>query len=121
VKVIHIECLSFEAKEAVVTISDNILELVCFAHPFNLKIGDSVSFIIQASGVERIQRAKGNGYYTERVNNTFSHFIRGKVMDTENGIVRLGKLLIELDMPFPGDTVKGEYVSFLCAQLILSE
>ncbi|ACU62229.1 hypothetical protein [Chitinophaga pinensis] len=36
-KVIHIEWLSVEAREAIVTISDDILEFVCFAHPFDLE------------------------------------------------------------------------------------
>ena len=119
-KVTNIEWLSVEDREAAVAISDGVLDLVCFAQPFQLKIGDAVCFVIKTLDADHLQRTKESGFYAERVNGTFSHFISAKVESVEDRLVRLGILLIELDIPFPGDIAKGDSVSFSCKYLMLT-
>jgi hypothetical protein len=61
------------------------------------------------SGSTDIVRADENGYKVEKQPEYFSYYIKGRLIDQINGIVKVGGLLFEFERKMlPGDRKEGE-------------
>lgn len=120
VEIDKIEWLSKEAKEVVVCISDGKFSLFCFSQPFNYTLGDIVPLPLYTLNVTNICRIReGEVFYAERIDSGFEYKIVGRVLNKEYSQVEIGKIIIELDVPFPNDIHVGHFVSFLCDRIDL--
>ena len=115
----EIKWLSENGLEAEVTISDEAIKLICFAHPFNGQTGDIVPLPLYAIETTHILISDKNAFFLKRINEGFEYYIIGKVKDKDGQIVCINNIEIELDVPFPGDIKNDEFVSFVCSRLDL--
>lgn len=113
----NIKWISKEAEEAEVTISDGIYELICFAHPFRLSIGDVLEQPLYAIFTSNIQRSLIQNYKIEKYLDNYSYYITAQLFNLEENILKLGNIFLELDMPIPIDIKLGEYITFYCDRI----
>jgi hypothetical protein len=87
-----IDWISKESLEAEVTVTDGILKVICFAHPLTYPDGSRLREPIDCYGTTNIVRADDNEYKVEKLTEYFSYYIMGRLIDQNNGIVRVGGL-----------------------------
>ncbi|MBF0780538.1 MULTISPECIES: hypothetical protein [unclassified Granulicatella] len=112
IKIINIEWIDKDNEEAEVTLSDGEHQLVCFAHPFNLKEGESIKNSIFILGYEEIFKSYENKYQIKYLGN-LKQYINGKVIDRKRGLVQVGEFMLGGVYVIPGDLVDGDYIEFL--------
>jgi hypothetical protein len=115
----NIKWLSRDAKEAEVTVTDKHYKLVCFAHPFDLSIGDKINNPLYAFDSCCIQKSVYGEFKVEKLSQEFAYKITGNCIDKNHHIVQIGKINIQLDTPLPNDIQKNEFVSFICNRIDL--
>lgn len=110
-----ISWLSREALEAEVIISDGNFDIVCFAHPLIMELGDQLTeplYSLNPSNIIKIYNPNMLSL-VEKLSRPFSYFVQGKLKDRESGIVQLGEIEIEIDCNFlPADITNGDSISF---------
>ncbi len=116
-KIEKIEWLSKEGSEAEVTVCGENYQIVCFAHPFNLSVGDVIDVPLYAFCTNHIQRSLKHSYRVEKHKNNYSYCITGKLDDNQKGIIRLWDIFIELDAPVPTDVELNDFISFCCDRI----
>lgn len=113
-----IKWLSKEALEAEVIITDGSFNLLCFGHPFKMKEGDQLLQPLLALDPKEIKRLEDQHSEAKRLDSAFGYLIKGRLIDKESGLVKLGDILIDVDGKFiPGDLRNDEYISFKCDRL----
>lgn len=111
--IVAIEWLDKDAEEAVLTISDGTHSLRCFAHPFRGVRGAPVASPLATLDAENVVRAPAQSVDVRPVGSGFKHEVIGVVSKTLPPTVRVGDLLLELDVSLPGDVSVGELVEFV--------
>ncbi|MBD2301376.1 hypothetical protein H6G80_19680 [Nostoc sp. FACHB-87] len=114
----NIEILSEDAEEALLHITDGVYECAAFCQPCNKCIGYFIeepllSFNSQYPVLETINKTP----YISRKKSGFAHEILGQVISVEENLVRVGNIIIELDVNLPGDININDLVKFTCARL----
>lgn len=115
--VVTVEWLDTDAKEAVVTVSDGKHSLRCFAHPFHGARGAAVACPLATLGAEHVTRVTGRSENVRPVGTAFRCEVAGVVAATSPPTVKVGDLLVELDVPLPGDVGIGDTVEFVAARI----
>jgi hypothetical protein len=105
--------------EAEAVITDGQYELICFAYPLELNIGDILNFNIQILNGNSIVRAFEKEYVIEKSKGTFDYYLTGELIDRKEGIVKIGDIYLQGLSYIPGDIVEGDFVSFECWRLDL--
>lgn len=117
-RIFKIERLSEEILEAEVEVFDGKYIIKCFAHPLQKDEGSEIEEPIYCYDVTQIIKAEENKYNVTKLGNNFNYLLTGQLIDKNNEIVKLGKLLFELDSNLiPGDINEGDYISFNCERL----
>jgi hypothetical protein len=110
--------LEEEAKEAILEIQDGALFVEVFCHPCALTAGDSVKEPLHALDCRGIERDDfGTTPVFEGQPRGMGQRVRGTVESLERRLVRVGTIIVKLDMPFPGDLGVGDRVKFECERL----
>lgn len=117
VRVSSIEWLSREAEEAIVDVDDGRHRCRTFCHPCQVKQGDMVLEPLIAFDSSKIERVSSEVEQFKSMDSPFGYSIRAVVTSIAEPILAVGKILIELDVPLPGDIQKGEVVDFECERL----
>lgn len=102
-----------EALEAVVTVSDNYIDILCFSHPFKKSIGETLIDPIYCFDAENVILSHEEITSANKNNSTFGYSIRGKLISKENKLVLLGniKLCLE-DAYIPDSILEGCFIEF---------
>lgn len=116
-KICNIQWLSKEAEEAVVTLEGRDLNLICFCHPCRLKYSAEVEKVY-AFNVLGIVASEESQISARRLNDVVPprYEIVGKVLEGKESVA-LRDIVIELDIPVPGDILEGDLVKFYCVRL----
>ncbi len=114
----EINWLSKEALEAEVIITDGSFNLRCFGHPFRMKEGDQLKQPLLALDPNEVKRLEDQCSEAKRLDSAFGYLIKGRLIDKESGLVKLGDIIIDIDGKFiPGDLRNNDYISFKCDRL----
>ncbi|NER00768.1 MAG: hypothetical protein F6K30_29415 [Cyanothece sp. SIO2G6] len=119
VRVKKIEWLSRDAEEALVHITDGIFDCIAFSQPCKKKTGDIIEQPLLVFGTYAIEVIDVNTVSIHRAGSTLGYEIYAKVMDVKRGIISVGSLEFELDIPLPGDVDKGCIIRFICQRIDL--
>ncbi|EGK2526149.1 hypothetical protein IOQ60_001957, partial [Listeria monocytogenes] len=113
VKVAKVEWTDESQQEADVTISDGAYSVVCFSCPFSLKEDDIFMDVLYCLDVENIQKSNEPQQLVIKKDDFYEYFLRGKLEDKENKIVRIGELCINISEAYiPGDIREGDMIEF---------
>jgi hypothetical protein len=108
--------LSKDAKEAELLISDGHYECVAYSCPCKMKEGEILYEPLHAFMVKDLMVSFQNHCSISLLQlNRLSHHCVAEVVDSENGIVRVGKIKIDLDERIP--ITQGDLVEFNCLRL----
>ena len=106
--------------EADIIVSDDELEILCYAQPFSGKY--NVDFVLCPLDYSDIMTASKNEYLVEKLNTGFyDYFLRGKLLDVEKGLVQVGGITLQGLRYMPKDIRQGEYIEFSVARIDLIE
>mgnify|MGYP003424832488 CR=1 FL=1 len=112
-----IEWLNQEIKEAVVTISNDKIELKCFSHPFNMKKSDKITEIIECLSVNNIYISYRKEYYIEYYDGNLTYRLCGKLIDKKNGIMQFEDIKLYIGEYIPGDIQNDDYIIVTISRL----
>lgn len=117
-KIEKIEWIDEDIKEADVTISDGTYSVICFACPFILHENDLFQDRISCLDVEYVLKAFESNPIVEKRDDAYSYFLRGKLIDRENKIIKIGEIEIDIsDADVPGDIREGDIIEFIVSRL----
>ncbi len=112
-KIVKIEWIYEDIKEAELTISDGWFSCVAFCHPCKYSENDTLSKPIHASDVENLMLALDKGTsITKKHGRPFVYKIQGQIIDLDNSVIAVGDIKIELCDKIPGWAKSGDYVEF---------
>lgn len=102
-----------EALEAEVTVSDNCIDILCFSHPLQKTIGETLIDPIYCLDAENVMLSYEKITCADKNNSTFGYSIRGKLISKESKLVLLGniKLCLE-DAYIPDGIPEGSFIEF---------
>lgn len=115
--VLHIDWLSEEAEEALLSVGDATLVMQVFCQPCWLQVGATLAEPVLAYDSTNIVRAAQELAYARLVRQPFAHECGGKVVDAARGIAVVGSIPVELDGRLPGDIRDGDWIEFSCTRL----
>lgn len=106
--------------EADIIVSDDELEILCYAQPFSGKY--NVDFVLCPLDYSDIMTATKNEYSIEKLETGFyDYFLRGKLINLEKGLVQIGGIIIKGIRYLPKDIREGEYIEFSVERMDLIE
>jgi len=116
----EVEWVSKAGQEAILTLTDGDIQLICFCHPCESPIELATPlciFVVNASKItiqDRKQEQKATRLGSEDIP---GYEIVGTVLDSTT--ISLLSFTLELDIPVPGDISAGDRVRFICDRLHL--
>lgn len=114
----RLEWLSESAQEAVLFVGDTLFECAAFAHPCSLNAGDILTEPLLAISVKGvIKEQEPIQLAIHRQGESFAHDVVAKVISSQDRIVSVGSIEIELDEPLPGDIALEDVIRFTCGRL----
>ena len=110
--------ISKSAKEAELLISDGEFECIAFSQPCDIKEGDHLKEPLHAFIVNNLMISRDENCSVVLIkDNGLAQKLVTKVVDVENGIVKIGNIEILLDEKAPPGVLAGDLVEFTCARL----
>lgn len=104
-----------------VLVTDNILELLCFADQCPFKEGQEIEILLNPLDVCNIEYSPTNSCKIKKNESSyFAYDVIGKVINKEKGIVQIGGFLIDLDS-VPGYIRQDDFIKFTCNRLDFSK
>lgn len=98
--------------EADIIVSDGVFELICYNYQLTkIDINMEVEELSILS-VEHIVKADSLDCLIEKLPSYYAYHLQGKVVDTNNSIINIGNLKVNLDKPLPGDIMEDDFVEF---------
>ena len=98
--------------EADIIVSDGKFDLLCYYFPTKKNFLGTKVERISSLFAKNIMRVTDKECFTQKSKDHFAYHLCGEVIDTDKPLIRIGKMIIELDYPLPKDIEKGEYVEF---------
>lgn len=103
--------------EADVVVSDGQYEVICYCHPFeNNKIGSKITEINTLFAYE-IMRIKDKRFYIQKIDDYYSYYFYGKVVNANRALISIGGIIIRLDNDLSKDIKEGEFIEFKVKRL----
>lgn len=115
-----VKWVSKAGQEAVLTVTDGNIQLICFCHPCESPVELAIPLYIFAINADRItlenkeQKQRALRLGSEDIP---GYEIVGTVLDSST--ISLSRFMLELDKPIPGDISVGDRVRFTCDRLHL--
>lgn len=105
-----------DSGEADVLLSDGVFTINCFCSDCNLLEGNKFLGNLYGFNIENIFKIDKETYKIQRKYD--SYFIKGKLIDAENGILQIGELKIDLtDGHIPKDIVENDYLEVCISRI----
>ena len=118
--IINLKWISKHAQEAELIVSDGVHECLVFSHPCQLQQNQTYSHPLHVLNVENLMKVIDEGAI-EKITKTnqeyFSHYCVARVLNIEEGIVAIGELLFELDVPIPRWADIDSLIEFKCSRI----
>lgn len=105
--------------DAEVIVTDGKFEVKCFCNECNFKENDVLSDVLHTLDTDNVMLALTEEFECRNINNTFNHYMVGKLINKELLIVKVGGILIEIDgVPGDiGDINEGQFIEFVCSRI----
>lgn len=104
------------AQEADVIVSDDVFDLLCYAHPFVMNdCGEE--FWIDSLFTTEIVKTEENCFKIVKLKGYYEYKLVGEVVDTVPPSIKVGNILIELDRPLPKDIRAKDYIEIKTERL----
>ena len=103
--------IDYLSQEAYVILSDGDIDILVFSHPFE----GEIELPLMGFACYDINKSDKRTYYVEKLlDSYFGYKINGKLIDKENGMVKLGEFTIELDEKelIPQDVTNNDFIQF---------
>lgn len=113
----HIEWISEDAQEAILTIMDGAISLHAFCDPCRIREGAQLVDHLLAFDVDNVMRASEDSPQARLIRPPFGHECCGAVESAADRLIRIGDIRLVLDVPLPGDIGNGEFICFICARI----
>ncbi|NMH87389.1 hypothetical protein [Flavivirga algicola] len=111
IKIYKVKWLSKEAGEAEVYLSDGYFNLMCFCHPFNQAIGDSVPQPLYTLNVKDIFILDDEEIFSvTKEEDSFDYKLTGQVINKDENQIKIGEFILELDNPLPNDVQVRDFI-----------
>lgn len=104
------------SQEADIIVSDGQFEILCYAHPFELK---KSKWVLSTLFAENIMISFNKEPSVQKKDGYFDYKLTGKILNKSKQIVSVGEIIIELDGHIPNDLVEGNYIEFECMRIDL--
>ncbi|WP_019409929.1 hypothetical protein [Pseudomonas psychrophila] len=119
-KVKSIRWTSIAAQEAEVEITDDDYICTVFSQPCEVSVGDNLNEPLHIFDIKNVRiNEELTPSIASNCNDTLKRKIVGKVIDTENQIILVGKLRFIVDDYLPGGLQAGDYIEFDCERIDL--
>ncbi len=117
-KIVEIEWLNMESKEAEIKISDGNIKIKCYSCPFIYSLNEKLKEPLGCLGVENIVESNLHSYLIKKQSGFCEYFMRGKIISLKNRIVMVNGFFISLEGGyFPGDLKEGIFIEFKILRL----
>ena len=113
IEIKEVNWLSMDAKEAEVCLYDGSFYIKCFSQPFN----NELILPLYAINTNNIKHSYEKTYLVEKIGENFEYRFLGYILDKVKGNIKIGKFIIQLDIPLPKDMKEKEYISFQCDRI----
>lgn len=121
-KIVQLKWLSESAKEAELIVSDGLHECLVFSQPCSVQLNETYTEPLHAVDIENLMKVNVEDASEKivRLNDSyFSQYFVARVLNINEGLVKVGGILIEFDVPIPGWANEGDLVEFKCSRLDL--
>lgn len=98
----EVEYLSKDAEEALVYLTDGVYECAAFCQPCDKVAGDLIKQLLVAFGTQGVEIANSDVLAIKRIGSTFGYEVCAEVIDVDLRILKVGSILLELDVSLPG-------------------
>ena len=113
-----IEWRDKDAREAILTVSDGIQELVCFCHPCFYHINDTVSEPLKCLDVKDIIVSRANIYDIKSKTGTLNYKLMGELINAQAGLIKVYSFYLHIDeKKLPKDLIDGNHVQFTVSRI----
>ncbi len=114
----RIEWIDKEEKEAILKVSCNKKNIVCFAYPCLYNVGDILNDPLECLDCHEIIECDEARYSIEKLEGKFKYRLKGKIKDIQNGIMEVYGFDIHIDRSrVPGDIINGMYVQLVTSRI----
>ena len=115
-KITETSWLSFEGKEAELTVSDGKHSFKCFAHPWTggAELSENTVFELLDAIVTATAETES---YLKPIDNNFAYELVGSLSDVKRMLVRVGEFIFRIDSSLPGDLTQNSNVSVICDRI----
>lgn len=113
------EWVSETADEAIVAVKDGNIEIFVYCHPYDYAVGDEVEMELHPVDVRAIRQTDENGAVISRHHDGLGYDLKVVVHDIDDGLAKLGEVVLVFDEPLPGDIRNGDRVEFSCSRIDL--
>lgn len=110
--------LSKVAREAELIISDGKYECVAFSHPCDVQEGSALNEPLHAFMVNDLMISRERNFSISLLKpNGLAQRCIAEVVDAENGLVKIGNILVMLEGKAPPGALPGDFIEFSCVRL----
>ena len=114
----EIEWLDKEGKEAILKVVSEKENLMCFSCPCSYNIGEVLTEPLECLDTDTIVVCETQENSIEKMEGTFKYRLKGKLKDTQNGIVEVCGFNLHIDEEMiPKDMANGMYVQFVTSRI----
>ena len=108
-----VEWIDKDAQEAEIVVSDGKIDILCFSHPFTKNVGVELLEPIFCFDVTDIMITRESQILVKRDGDSYRYFVRGKLFDKNEKIVKLGGLTLCIeDSYIPKDLSENNIIEF---------
>lgn len=103
--------------EATLTVSDGAHSCVVFAHPYSGAAGDELQEPLLGFNIDEVMAVDAVVHKVYSVDDGYEQELVGQVVDRVKPLIRVGDILVEPDLPLPGDIANGDTIQFRVKRL----
>lgn len=104
-----------ESGDFELVVSDGENSVLCYRCGEGAAVGEKPD-VLYCTVSSETEKSKQTEAFTEKLSGHYDYFVSARVVDRDNGIVRVGKLFFKLSAPLSLDIENGDFVSFSAAR-----
>ena len=105
------------AKEAIVTVTNGNVKVICFSQPCTLNVGSKIEEPLECIDTLAVTVCESKPKITKR-DSFFEYEFQGKIVNREKGLVNVAGLIIHVNVDdIPNDVNNGMYIAFGTSRL----
>ena len=106
--------------EGDVVVTDGKFELLVYSYPLNYEVGSIIINPLYVFEPSNIHMSDKRVYKVRKLKSHYGYFIRGRLINKEKGIIRVGDIALNINNKLiPSDIKNNQYVQFMCERIDL--